>query len=1075
MWLSRRRPALTCLVAGLAASSLSVTSPGAVSASAGDGAQGKAIAPAPTARHVAHFARSSLTFEPNLGQFADPAVRFVSRGKGYTLELTSTEAVMALTRPLSRPGRRDPDNDAMTAPSTMARPPLAIMHMKLVGADTASAVAGLDAQPGRINYIVGKNPERWRTNVPTYAKVRYQDVYPGIDMVYYGNERQLEYDFVVAPGADPGRIKLAFVQDSRDGPRRIAQDTAGGWLSLDAAGDLSVHTFGGGQVTFREPIVYQQTAQSERTPVEGRYVLTASGEVAFDVPRYDRSKPLVIDPTLVFSTYLGGSGDDGGAGITVDSAGNVYLAGTTFSTNFPATPGAAQTSFGGATSPCARPSWGSVNLDICGDAFVAKLGPTGIPIYVTYLGGTLADNAQDVRADSAGHAYITGSTSSTDFPTTASAFQSAFGGNDQANGFDAYVGDAFVAELSADGSSLVYSSYLGGVSLEDARGITLDGSGKVLIEGNVRRGPNPPNFPVTAGAYQTTYGGGFSDAFVAKFDTAQSGAASLVYATYLGGNGQDSDGAGWAVFGDASGNAYVVGSTFPSRGSFPITAGAFQSTSTSTAAVGFVAKLDATGSTLLWSTLFGGTGGEYLAHPFVDAAGNVFVGGGTRSTDLPTTPGAFHPTYPVVGTDAFGNPFSVGFLAKLNPTGSALLYSTYLPFADISSGFAVNAAGNAFFLGISNAGDFPTVNPIQRTYADDPTSPLQHVSVYGGGNGDLIIGELDPTGSSLVFSTYLGGTAGDCTPGGLIAIDSDDNVLVGGFTLSTDFPVTAGAYQPQNRGGLDPALPYEAFLARISPADNTVNGAPIELTQNVGVTFLGGVSAPGTTAVTGTRVGPAPPAQYSVGQPPLYYDISTTAAFLAPVRVCVSYGGASFPDGIPRLLHHRASSSCTNPSAPAPCWDDITTSVDTATERICGVSDSLSPFAVFAAAVVPRGLATPLAALAPEGSPVPMPSRAFKQGSTLPLKLELQVAGTVLTGGSIAAPEIVRIVRNGAALDITGMDLDSGQANDDGTLFRSSGSQWIFNLSTKELRQGTYIVTIQVPKGGRYNAGFVLR
>jgi hypothetical protein len=213
-----------------------------------------------------------------------------------------------------------------------------------------------------------------------------------------------------------------------------------------------------------------------------------------------------------------------------------------------------------------------------------------------------------------------------------------------------------------------------------------------------------------------------------------------------------------------------------------------------------------------------------------------------------------------------------------------------------------------------------------------------------------------------------------------------------------------------------------------------------------------------------------------VGDPPRYYDISTTATFNPPVSVCVSYAGTTFPDGTPRLLHYSASSACTNPAAPAPCWDDITASVDTGAERICGSTDSLSPFAVFGrAAVVPRGLAAPLAALVPEGSPVPMPSRAFKQGSTLPLKLQLEAAGTVLTGVSIAAPEIVRIVRNGAALDITGIDLDTGHANDDGTRFRSSESQWIFNLSTKTLGEGTYILTIQVPDGGQYDAGFVLR
>jgi hypothetical protein len=1082
----RRRVGDVCVAAGLAAFFLATTAR-AHGMNAQETDRRKAIAgklaatsdATATARHVAAFGPSPLSFEPNLGQFADRSVEFVSRGKGYTLALTSTEAVMALTRPFSRRGPLATTdrigNRAQPAP--MAQPPLSIVHMKLVGANAASAVGGLDAQPGKINYIIGKDPEKWRTNVPTYAKVRYQNVYPDIDMVYYGNQRQLEYDFVVAPGADPGRIKLAFIQDSRAGPRAIAQETAGGWLTLDAAGDLSVRTFGGGLVTFRKPLIYQNTARSGRTLVDGGYVLTASGGVGFDVPRYDRSRPLVIDPTLVFSTYLGGSSDESntGDGITVDSAGNVYLVGSTYSTDLPTTAGVVQPSFGGAISPCLEPSWGAIGHDVCGDAFVAKLSPTGAPIYITYLGGTSSDSASAVTADSSGRAYIAGSTSSPDFPTTPSAFQSAYGGNDRSYFYDLYFGDAFIAELTADGSGLVYSSYLGGISEETARGVALDGTGKVLLSGAISKGAGFPNFPATAGAYQTTFGGGNSDAFLAKFDTSQSGAASLVYSTYLGGPGDDGDGAGWSVTGDASGNAYMVGSTNPALGSFPTTPGAFQTTSASTRAVGFIAKFNPTGSVLLWSTLLGGTGGDYLAHPYLDASGNVYVGGGTSSTDFPTTAGSFQPTYPSVNLRADGSPFSVGFVARLDPHGSSLLYSTYLPFADISSGFAVNAAGNVFFLGISNRSDFPTVNPLQGTYADDPSSPLQGFACYGAGNGDLIIGELNPSGSALVFSTYLGGTAGDCTPGGLIAIDSADNIYVAGFTLSTDFPVTSGAFQPQNAGGLDPARPYDAFIARISPADNTTGTAPIQLTENVSLTFSGGVTAPGTTAVTQTHAGPAPPAQFTVGDPPLYYDISTTATFTAPVTVCVSYKGTSFPEGIPRLVHYSSSSSCTNPAAPAPCWDDITTSVDTPGQRICGSTDSFSPFAVLGAAVVPHGLAMPLAALAPVGSPVPMPSKAFKQGRTLPLRLQLLAGGTLLTGVSIAAPQIVGIVRNGGVLDMDTMDLDSGNANDNGTFFRWSGSDWVFNLSTKALGAGTYTLTINVPHGGLYTAGFVLK
>ena len=461
-----------------------------------------------------------LSFEANHGQ-SDSKVKFLSRGSGYSLFLTSNEAVLALSQSEA--------NESRTA-SRVARAAVrarqrksAVVRMTLVNANPQSQAAGHDALPGRSNYLIGNDPAKWRTNIPTYAKVKYEGVYPGVDVVYYGNQGQLEYDFVVAPGADPHLVTLAF-----DGARDV---------HIDARGDL-VLSVEGGEVRQHKPVVYQESA-GVRQEVAGGYVMKGKRHVGFRVATYDPSRPLIIDPVLAYSTYLGGSDTDRGNSIAVDSAGSAYVTGDTASIDFPTTAGAAQTTSAGF------------------DAFISKLNATGTAlVYSTYLGGSDSDHSFSIAVDGTGSAYVTGETRSPDFPTTAGAVQTTLVAGV----------DAFVTRLNATGSVLDYSTYLlsGGSGL----GIAVDGAGAAYVTGATEA----RYFPTTPGALQPTHAGGFHDAFVTKLNA--TGTVRL-YSTYLGG-GSGAQDIGGDIAVDSAGSAYVTGRTDSTD--FPITSGAAQTT-----------------------------------------------------------------------------------------------------------------------------------------------------------------------------------------------------------------------------------------------------------------------------------------------------------------------------------------------------------------------------------------------------------------------------------------------------------------------------------------------------------------
>jgi beta-propeller repeat-containing protein len=705
---------------------------------------------APEARVSETYGKLPLHFEANRGQTHED-VRFLARGAGYSLFLTPTGAALTLTKPES-PARR-PAAHGTSEPRVPATG--TVLRMTFAGANPDPRVTGLGELPGKANYFIGNDPAKWRTNVPTYAKVRYTDLYPRIDLLYYGNQRQLEYDLVVRPGADPTRIVLDIQGAER--------------LEVDKQGDLVLQT-SVGPIRLRKPVTYQEIDGSRRE-IAGGYVRKGKHQVGFKLAAYDASQALVIDPVLSYSTYLGGSGDDGGSGIVVDTAGNAYVTGATSSIDFPTTAGTFQTTKGGGDN-------------LHSNAFVTKFDPTGSAlVYSTYLGGSDpkgADSGRGIAVDADGNAYVTGATNSIDFPTTAGVFQpTKFGGDNRHD-------NAFVTKLNPSGSALVYSTYLGGDFIDRGTGIALDAAGNVYVTG----GTMSMYFPTTPGAFQTSRGTFNTHAFVTKLSPTGS---DLVYSTYLGGSGEDVP---LAITVDAAGNAFVTGYTLSSD--FPTTAGAFQTTKVGGVAYnaydGFVTKLNPAGCALVYSTYLAGSGKDIGAAIAVDADGNAYVTGGTDSIDFPTTAGAFQTTY---GGGGFGG--GDAFVTKLDPTGSALVYSTFLggSDADGGAGIAVDATGNAYVTGGTYSANFPTTAGAFQT-------------TYGGGAsgvGDAFVTQLTPTGSALVYSTYLGGSGYDV--GSAIALDTL-NAYVTGTTSSTDFPTTAGAFQTTKGGGY-----YDAFVAKI--------------------------------------------------------------------------------------------------------------------------------------------------------------------------------------------------------------------------------------------------------------------
>jgi len=719
-------------------------------------------APVPTAQLSIrdNYGKLPLRFEANHGQ-VDARVKFLSRTSGYSLFLTGDEAVLALR------GHKSNTNNTKTASTAdWAQPDMAagkaggVLRLKLRNANPAANVTGLDQQAGTSNYFTGNDPAKWRSNVPTYAKVKYEEIYSGIDLLYYGNQRQVEFDFFVASGADPHRIQF----DVR-GARTIRRD---------ANGDL-VLTMEESEIRWHKPVVYQEK-DGARQEIAAHYAITDRNRVGFEVAKYDTSRPLHIDP-LIYSTYLGGSLSEYATGIAVDSAGYAYVTGYTDSTDFP-------------TVNALQPARSAGGYDV----FVAKVNPTGSAlVYSTYLGGSADDRGFGIATDSAGNAYVTGQTSSNDFPT-----------KDPIQAANAAYSSIFVAKINPTGSALLYSTYLGGSVGQNSFGIAVDSAGNAYLTGWT----TSPDFP-TKNPLQLTYAGN-GDAFVAKINPTGS---ALVYSTYLGGTGND---IARSIAVDSEGQAYIGGATesidFPTRNPLQLTY--------SGAGDAFVAKVNSAGSALVYSTYLGGTGHDYLYGIAADRTGNAYITGNTFSNDFPTN----DPMQPAKD----GN--SDIFVTKINPTGSALLYSTYLggSAGEDGLGIAVDSAGKVHIAGLTSSEDFPTTPGAFQTICDDgfPTRCASWA--------DAFVTTLDASGSALVYSTFLGGGRGSLASA--IAVDSAGNSYVTGSTLSYNFP-TKYPLQATRTGYVGNP---DAFITKIDERAGitaTLSSAPNPSTYGQAVTF----------------------------------------------------------------------------------------------------------------------------------------------------------------------------------------------------------------------------------------------
>jgi len=713
-------------------------------------------------RVQASMGKLPLAFEANQGQ-SDPQVKYMARGNGYTVFLTANETVFALqsssgastTVATSKHGfgtrglqQYQPEKKNVSA----------AIHMRVVGGNAQAQIAAGDELPGVSNYYIGGDRSKWQAGVRQYATVAYRDVYPGVNMAFHGEQQQLEFDFIVAAGANAAPISLGF-----SGAHKITTDASGNLLLSSAAGEVLLH----------KPVAYQER-DGQRQNVAAEFVQESNNQVGFTLGSYDHTRSLVIDPALSYSTYLGGSGEDEAFAIAVDASGNIYVAGQTASINFPAHTGTVST-VGGF------------------DAFVTKLNASGSSlVFTTLIGGGGNDVALGIAVNSTA-AYIGGITASSaiSFPSTVTLGP---GGGQ----------DAFAARLNSATGTAVYVTRIGGTGSDSGNAIAVDSTGNAYLVGET----DSVNYP-TPGSPIQGQNAGTDDAFISKINPA---GTALVYSTYLGGS-QGDLATGIAL--DGSNNAYVAGITGSSN--FPTTTGAFQTSQKGSFDNGFVTEIKADGSATIYSTYLGGSAGNDPFGIAVDSAGEAYVTGSTSSTDFPTVNPA--QTSNAGGLDVF--------VTKFNSSGSALLFSTYYggTLDETGTGIALDSFGDAYVTGRTASSTYPVSGgPFQGAIS---------------GSSDAFVTELSNTGF-VVYSSFLGGTAnensiaGDTTQGalGAVAVDSSSNAYLAGDTNSSDFPVVSplpccGA----KAGGL-----ADGFVAKVgaAPADFSVAVAPTSASTTAG-------------------------------------------------------------------------------------------------------------------------------------------------------------------------------------------------------------------------------------------------
>ena len=812
----------------------------------------------------------SLSFVPNVGQ-TDSKVQFQTHGKGGTLFFTLDEVVLSLDSPTNNTeplAIGDIDGRVLAASSDQEEDAsLTVVRLGFEGASPSSEITGGEKLTGIVNYFIGNDPDRWHTNIPTYQGITYNNLYQGIDLYYDGTVGTLKGTYTIDGGVDPSVIRWRY-----EGAESVSLDKETGNLLIKTTDDEQT-------IVEKAPIAWQEVKERKVT-VSASYNIIDDGTVGFALGDYDSSLPLTIDPILEYSTYLGGGGFDFAQGIAVDSLGNAYVTGRTVSADFP-TANALQINLGGIS-----------------DAFVSKLDSTGSSfIYSTYLGGSIGSErgseiGRDIAVDSSGNAFITRVTGSSDFPTMNPA-QAANRGNL----------NAFITKLNSTGSSLIYSTYLGGSSSESGSSIGLDSNGNVYVGGVT----TSFDFP-TINAVQGSPGSP-QDGFITKLNPTGS---TFLYSTFFGGSRNEGV-ADIAV--DSLGNAYITGAT--SSGDFP-TVNPFQLANGNIASYqdAFVAKLNSAGSAIIYSTYLGGNRQDSGSGIAVDESENVYITGRTESFDFPVA-NALQSTCPPLSRGLCSD----AFVTKFNSNGSALIYSTYLggTGSEFGRSVEVDIDNNAYISGQTDSNDFPLVDSIQ------PFRGIPERST------DIFITKLDSLGSSILFSSYLGGTKSDT--GHDVAIDDSGNIYIAGITTSSNFPVV-NALQPIFGDGV-----ADAFVAKINPAvDNTPTGTNVIVSIDaVDITFPQ-VNLSGNTIVTTSSSGTQPPAGFKLGSPATYYNISTTATFSGLVKVCVNYDETAVQgnENNLKLMHFATGQG----------WIDTTTSLDTINNVICGEVSSFSEFSV---------------------------------------------------------------------------------------------------------------------------------
>lgn len=631
---------------------------------------------------------------------------------------------------------------------------------------------GIEKQSAYYNYFIGNNSSNWAADVPLYSEVLAKNIYKGIDARFYFDHNSIRYDLMLMPNADISQIKFNF-EGQND-------------LFVNNDGELEFKTSIGNVI--HHNIFAYQLIDNVKKEIKCKFTLIGNATAGFDVEVYNPKYPLIIDP-IIYSTFIGSSNIDHGYDIEVDATGNSYVTGTTLSANFPKTTGAYKTT-----------------LTASSDAFVTKLNTTGTAlIFSTFIGGNNAaggvyyENFASILLDATNNMLLTGTTNSTNFPTTAGVYQPSYGGG---------VSDGIIVKLNSTGTALLYSTLLGGTSEERITCEFWDASGNIYVVGAVGTGSS--NYPVTPGAFQTTYAGGSYDGFLTKLNPT---ASSLIFSTFYGGNLYD---LGRSLAVDALGNSYITGVAYSTN--FPTTAGAFRSFCGGTQDA-FVLKMNATGTATIYSTYLGGSGDDYGHGIAVDKSGNAYVVGFTGSSNFPVITGNYKTTYQ-------GGSFD-GFMCKLNAAGSALLFSSYLGGNSDDTPYKIRLNADSSFLitGWTTSTNFPTTNcPVQST--------------YGGGASDGFITLVNPTCTSLMYSTFLGGSGEDRSSG--IQSFADHYVYTTGYSGSSNFPLTAGSFQTTFGGSTYDATVTKIFIDTLNLQIGAVNPLALCPGTNISVPFTVG-------------------------------------------------------------------------------------------------------------------------------------------------------------------------------------------------------------------------------------------